>query len=157
MKIENDPQNELPRSGKAKKNRMKIAPSLFDFISKNVKLVDGELEAVHPSKIKPEKKKDILEISERAEKQLCYDRPKKPVKRGEEPSGRGEKTDERKEETFPGYVIMAKAYTPPELAEDRETAFSKLKNGETLTELEKELISTFPEKDRYTRRSSIDD
>ncbi len=41
--------------------------------------------------------------------------------------------------------MTAPMFSSPELAEDREKAFEKIKNGEELTRLDNELLSTFPD------------
>lgn len=52
---------------------------------------------------------------------------------------------EREWRTNPDFIMIPQMFSSPELTEDRETAFEKFKNGGELTELEENLLSTFPD------------
>ncbi len=47
--------------------------------------------------------------------------------------------------TNPNFIMTYPMFDSPELTEDREAAFEKFKNGEELTKLENDLLSTFPD------------
>ena len=52
---------------------------------------------------------------------------------------------EREWRTNPDFIMTDPMLDSPELTEDREAAFEKFKNGEKLTKLEDDLLSTFPD------------
>lgn len=47
--------------------------------------------------------------------------------------------------TNPNFIMTYPMFDSPELTEDREAAFLKFKNGDELTKLENDLLSTFPD------------
>lgn len=47
-------------------------------------------------------------------------------------------------QTNPNFIMTTPMFGSPELTEDREKAFEKLKSGSELTKLENDLLSTFP-------------
>lgn len=59
---------------------------------------------------------------------------------------------EREWRTNPDFIMTAPMFDSPQLTEDREAAFEKFKNGEKLTKLEDDLLSTFPDFDEGQRR-----
>lgn len=59
---------------------------------------------------------------------------------------------EREWRTNPNYIVSSPMFDSPELTEDREAAFEKFKNGGELTQLEKDLLDTFPDFDEGQKR-----
>lgn len=172
---------------KASRPDLERSPTLFDYISDNVKLVDGKLEIKDPLEKNIKKPEDVLLISDETLTELRNKYIEISLESGEPMQGvsydefvdyyfdkdgftrddkfmrqlyyqaqKGWKAScaEHEWRTNPSYIFRMSSpmFDSPEFTEDREAAFEKLKNGGQLTQMEKDLLETFPDFDEGCKR-----
>lgn len=162
-------------------------PTLFDFISDNVKVVDGKIKVKDGLEKNIKNTKDVVLIPDDALKErrnmyienslkngepmkdISFDefvfyyfdkdgftRDEKFMRQLYSQAQKGWKAScaEHEWRTNPNYIFRMSSpmFDSPEMTEDREAAFEKLKNGGKLTQIEKDLLDTFPDFDEGCRR-----
>ncbi|MCX4357647.1 MAG: hypothetical protein OSJ43_15755 [Oscillospiraceae bacterium] len=179
MLIRNTPYYKMNRQNRSvQKMQLERSPSLFDYISGNVKLIDGKLEAKKSADKMLRNTTDVILISEETLTKMRNEYIEASLNSGEPMTGvsyddfvryyvdkqgfrssddymqrlyfqaqKGWKAScaEREWRTNPDFIMTDPMLDSPELTEDREAAFEKFKNGEELTKLEDDLLSTFPD------------
>lgn len=174
MLIRNTPYHTVKcQNRSARKLQLERSPSLFDYISGNVKLT-----AAKPVDNMFRNTTDVILISEETLAKMRNEYIETSLNSGEPMAGisyddfvrylvdkqgfrsgddymnrlyiqaqKGWKAScaEREWRTNPDFIMTPQIFGSPELTEDREAAFEKFKNGGELTEPEENLLSTFPD------------